>query len=74
VGSNASSSLLSALVLADPHLSGWQAAIYNSHWNLANLLPFAVVAVLVIVFTRGQLAYRPDSAPQLGAAPGQTES
>jgi uncharacterized protein len=67
-GSNASSSLLSALVPTHPALSGWQAAIYDSRWNLANLIPFAVAAVLLIVFTRGNLAYRPDHAPQLVAA------
>jgi uncharacterized protein len=57
-GSNASSSLLSVLVPANPTLSGWQAAVYESRWNLANLLPFAVFAVLVLVFTRGRLGYR----------------
>jgi hypothetical protein len=62
-GSNASSSLLSALVPSDPALSGWQAAIYDSRWNLANLIPFAVFAVLIIVFTRGSLAYRPERVP-----------
>jgi uncharacterized protein len=64
-GSNASSSLMSALMPADPALNGWQAAIYNSNWNLANLIPFAVIAVLVIVFTWGRLSYRPDRVPQL---------
>jgi uncharacterized protein len=58
-GSNASSSLLSALVPTNPTLSGWQAAIYESHWNLANLIPFATFAVLVLVFTKGRLGYRP---------------
>jgi membrane protease YdiL (CAAX protease family) len=57
-GSNASSSLLSALVPTNPALGGWQAAIYDSRWNLANLIPFAVFAVLIIAFTRGRLAYR----------------
>jgi membrane protease YdiL (CAAX protease family) len=56
-GSNASSSLLSALVPKDPALSGWQAAIYQSQWNLANLIPFAVAAVLLIAVTRGRLGY-----------------
>jgi uncharacterized protein len=57
-GANASSSLLSALVPTNPTLSGWQAAIYESHWNLANLIPFAVFAMVALVFTRGRLGYR----------------
>jgi len=63
-GSNASSSLMHALVPALPVLRGWQAAIYYSRWNLANLIPFAVAAILVIGFTRGRLGYRPDRAPE----------
>lgn len=60
-GSNASSNLLDdKLVPTDPALSGWQAAIYNSRWNLANLIPFAVAAVVLIVLTRGRLGYKPD--------------
>lgn len=62
-GSNAASALLTELVPAEPAVSGWQAAIYNSGWNLANLIPFAVFAVLVIVFTKGRLSYRPDQVP-----------
>lgn len=64
-GSNASSSLLSALVPPNPTLSGWQAAIYHSRWNLANLIPFAVFALLVVIFTKGLLSYRPNQAPEL---------
>jgi len=56
-GSNAASSLLEALVPKEPALSGWQAAIYHSQWNLANLIPFAVAAALLIVFTQGRLGY-----------------
>ena len=56
-GSNASSSLLGALVPEHPILSPWQAAIYNSRWNLANLIPFAIAAILLIVCTRGRLGY-----------------
>jgi membrane protease YdiL (CAAX protease family) len=73
-GSNASSSLLSALVPTDPALSGWQAAIYDSRWNLANLIPFAVFAALMIVFTRGRLAYRLERAPQTAAVSLSAES
>ena len=56
-GSNASSSLLGALVPDHPILHSWQAAIYNSRWNLANLIPFAISAMLLIVSTRGRLGY-----------------
>jgi membrane protease YdiL (CAAX protease family) len=64
-GANASSSLLSTLVPDDPALSGWKATIYHSSWNLANLIPFAIAAGLIVVFTKGQLGYRPEHAPQL---------
>jgi uncharacterized protein len=73
-GSNASSALLTELVPAQPVLSGWQAAIYNSSWNLANLIPFAVFAVLVIVLTRGRLSYRPDYVPPFVVAPKPAET
>jgi uncharacterized protein len=73
-GSNASSSLLGALVPDHPILRPWQAAIYNSRWNLANLIPFAISAMLLIIFTRGRLAYSPDHAPELVAAPRPIES
>ena len=56
-GSNASSSLLGALVPHHPVLHSWQAAIYRSRWNLANLIPFAIAAMLLIAFTGGRLSY-----------------
>jgi len=59
-GSNASSSLLGALVPDHPILRSWQAAIYNSRWNLANLIPFAISAILLILLTRGRLGYPRD--------------
>jgi membrane protease YdiL (CAAX protease family) len=60
-GSNASSSLLAALVPDHPILRPWQAAIYNSRWNLANLIPFATAALLLIVCTPGRLGlHHPD--------------
>jgi len=73
-GSNASSSLLGALVPEHPIQRYWQAAIYNSRWNLANLIPFAISAVLLIIFTRGRLAYSPDHTPDLVAGPRAVES
>jgi uncharacterized protein len=73
-GSNASSSLLGARVPEHPILRYWQATICNSRWNLANLIPFAISAMLLIVFTRGRLAYSPDHAPELVAAPRPIES
>jgi membrane protease YdiL (CAAX protease family) len=66
-GSNASSSLLGALVPEHPILQSWQAAIYKSRWNLANLIPFAVTAVLLIIFTRGRLCY---SRNRMSPSPG----
>jgi len=72
-GSNASSSLLSALVPEEPTVRGWQAVIYHSSWNLANLIPFAAAAMLILIFTKGRLGYRPEQAPQLVAAPQSAE-
>lgn len=68
-GSNASSALLGALVPDDPILRPWQAAIYNSRWNLANLIPFAISAMLLIVSTRGRLGYRDVGATHHNALP-----
>lgn len=75
-GFNASSSLISALIPAHPVVSGWQAAIYYSSWNGATLVPLAVFAVLLLLFTRGRLGYRPDQVPHLieGPRPAETPS
>jgi uncharacterized protein len=59
-GSNASSALMNALVPEDPALTGWRAAVYASDWNLANLIPFAVAAALLLLVTGGRLGYRGD--------------
>jgi membrane protease YdiL (CAAX protease family) len=59
-GANASSSLMNALVPEEPLLSGWREAIYASSWNLANLIPFAVAATLLIIITGGRLGYRSE--------------
>ncbi len=64
-GSNASSSLLAALVPVHPELNSWRAAIYYGRWNLANLIPFAVSAALLIVCTRGRLGYSRDASVQI---------
>ncbi|HWQ12942.1 MAG TPA: hypothetical protein VNL77_09080 [Roseiflexaceae bacterium] len=53
---------MNALIPEDPVLSGWRAAIYTSSWNLANLIPFAVAAVLLVLVTHGQLGYQPQPA------------
>ena len=59
-GSNASSALMNALVPEEPALAGWRAAIYASEWNLANLIPFAVAAALLLLVTGGRLGYHDD--------------
>ena len=70
-GANASSTLLTVLETGHPAVSGWQAVIYQSPWNLANLIPFAVAAAVVIGVTRGGLGYRADQPPALGGTFGR---
>ncbi len=73
-GFNASSGLLALLIPAHPALSGWATAILTSPWlDNGNLLPFAVCAVLLIVFTRGRLGYKPEQNAQLIEAPRPAE-
>jgi uncharacterized protein len=60
-GANASSALMNALIPGEPSLSGWREAIYTSNWNLANLIPFAVAALLLVFITRGRLGYWSDA-------------
>ncbi len=36
--------------------------------NLALLIPFGVLAVLIVILTRGRLGYRPDQQPGMGEA------
>jgi uncharacterized protein len=69
-GSNASSTLMNALVPEEPALTGWRAAIYTSDWNLANLIPFATAAALLLLMTGGRLGYRGDRAVMDGSGQG----
>jgi membrane protease YdiL (CAAX protease family) len=65
--SNAASGLVNQLVPTNPALSGLARVIYYDNWN--NVIAFGVVALLLILFTRGRLGYQPTRNAQLGEAP-----
>lgn len=69
--SNAASGLVNNLVPAHPSLSGLAHAIYYDNWN--NVIAFGVVALLIILFTRGRLGYQPDRNAHLIEAPRPAE-
>ena len=71
--SNSASGYLDKLV-GNPHLSGLAYALFYDNWN--NVIAFGAVAVLLIVFTRGRLGYRPEQNAQLieGPRPAETSS
>ncbi len=63
--SNASTNVLVLLVPAHLVVSGWAAPIANGNWNEVNVIIFGVCALLLLIFTRGRLDYRPDQNAKL---------
>jgi membrane protease YdiL (CAAX protease family) len=55
--SNAASNLVGSLIPEGVELTGWQSAL-NAGW--LNVIAFSLAAVLLIIFTRGKLGYRPE--------------
>ncbi len=55
--SNAASNLVGSLIPKGVELTGWQSAL-NAGW--LNVIAFSLAAVLLIIFTRGKLGYRPE--------------
>ncbi len=68
---NAAGTLVSLDLPQNPHLSGLAAALYYDRWS--NVIAFGVVAVLLVVFTRGRLGYNPEQNAQLIEAPRSAE-
>jgi uncharacterized protein len=68
---NAAGTLVSLDLPQNPHLSGLAAALYYDRWS--NVIAFGVVAVLLVVFTRGRLGYNPEQNAQLIEAPRPAE-
>lgn len=54
--SNAASSLVTSLLPTDMELAGW-ANVLESGW--INVMVFTLVAIVLVIFTRGTLGYRP---------------
>lgn len=55
--SNAASNLVGSLIPEGVELTGWQSAL-NAGW--LNVIAFGLAAILLIIFTRGKLGYRPE--------------
>jgi membrane protease YdiL (CAAX protease family) len=55
--SNSASNLVGSLIPKSVELTGWQSAL-NAGW--LNVIAFSLAAVLLIIFTRGKLGYRPE--------------
>jgi membrane protease YdiL (CAAX protease family) len=70
--SNAASGLLNRLVPAELPLDGWLRALVNQGW--LNVIAFGLVALLLVVATRGRLGYRPDGALPAGRATRPTDA
>ena len=69
---NAASGLVNQLLPANPHLSGLASALFYDNWSL--VIAFGAVAVLLIVFTRGRLGYKPEQNAQLFEIPQPAEA
>jgi membrane protease YdiL (CAAX protease family) len=68
---NAASGVVNQLLPANPHLSLLASALYYDNWS--NVIAFGAVAVLLVVFTRGRLGYKPEQNAQLIEAPRPAE-
>lgn len=68
---NAVNSVLAFDLPQNPHLSGLAHILYYDGWS--NVIAFGMVAVMLVVFTRGRLGYRPDQNAQLIEAPRPPE-
>lgn len=54
-------------------VTGWAAPIVNGNWQGVNVITFGLVAVLLILFTRGRLGYDPERNAQVIAGPQPAE-
>jgi uncharacterized protein len=60
---NAAAALVTLDLPQHPHLSGLASALYYDRWS--NIIAFGVVALLLVIFTRGRLGYNPEQNAQL---------
>ena len=68
---NAVNSVLAFDLPQNPHLSGLAHILYYDGWS--NVIAFGIVALLLIIFTRGRLGYQPDRNAQLIEVPRTAE-
>ena len=61
--SNAASQLVTSLIPEDVVLTGWMKML-ASGW--INVIVFGLVAVVLVIFTRGTLGYRPEQSVERG--------
>ena len=70
---DATQNVLVLLIPAQLVVSGWAAPIVNGSWQGVNVITFGVVAVLLLLFTRGRLGYNPERNAQLITGPQPAE-
>jgi membrane protease YdiL (CAAX protease family) len=66
--------VLVLLVPAHLVVSGWAAPSGNGSWQGVNVISFGVVAVLLLLFTRGRLGYKPERNAPLIEGPQPAEA
>ncbi len=71
---NAAGSLGALLIPAQLVVSGWARPFIYGGWQAENIVIFGTCAVLLIIFTRGRLGYRPDRNAQLIETPLPAET
>ena len=70
---DACGNVLVLLIPAHLVVGGWAASIVNGNWQGVNVITFGVVAVLLLLFTRGRLGYNPERNARLIAGPQPAE-
>jgi len=66
---DAAGGLVALLIPAHLVVSGWAQPIVNGSWQGMNVIIFGLAAVLLLVFTRGRLGYRPERNAHLFEVP-----
>jgi hypothetical protein len=70
---DATDSVLALLIPAHLVVSGWAQPFVYGNWQGMNVIIFGIVAVLLLVATRGRLGYRPEQNAQLIEVPRAIE-
>ncbi len=71
---DAATGVVGLLIPVQLVISGWAQPFVNGNWQGMNVMIFGVCALLLLLFTRGRLAYQPERNAQLIETPRPAEA